>query len=231
MPVVIFFVFLDLEPDSVDFETLVNQQTHTLKSLPSSFDISQPEISTHQLSRFSDFNLQMGRIMDSSAIFTTALQYEEKIRDLYYDAANSIDDERGKIIFKSLGDDEQSHVDFLNYSLKQLQANLAIDAAQLQTTIPALGLINDNIEKLKAEIPKQMLGDIKTVLNNALKLEKETSNFYRDARDKTEGPIRDILNKFLEIEERHVDVVQIEIDHAMNNGMWFNFMEINLEME
>jgi rubrerythrin len=173
----------------------------------------------------------MGSIMDSSAIFTTALQYEEKIRDLYYDAANSIDDERGKIIFKSLGDDEQSHVDFLNYSLKQLQANLAIDTAQLQTTIPALGLINDNIEKLKAEIPKQMLGDIKTVLNNALKLEKETSNFYRDARDKTEGPIRDILNKFLEIEERHVDVVQIEIDHAMNNGMWFNFMEINLEME
>jgi len=169
--------------------------------------------------------------MDSSAIFTTALQYEEKIRDLYYDAANSVDDERGKIIFKSLGDDEQSHVDFLNYSLKQLQANLAIDAAQLQTTIPALELINDNIEKLKADIPKQMLGDIKIVLNNALKMEKETSNFYRDARDRTEGPIRDILNKFLEIEERHVDVVQIEIDHAMNNGMWFNFMETNLEME
>jgi len=28
MPVVIFFAYLDLEPDSVDFETLVNQQTH-----------------------------------------------------------------------------------------------------------------------------------------------------------------------------------------------------------
>ncbi len=28
MPVVIFFVCLGLEPDSVDFEILVNQQTH-----------------------------------------------------------------------------------------------------------------------------------------------------------------------------------------------------------
>jgi len=28
MPVVIFFVCLDLEPDSVDFEILVNQKTY-----------------------------------------------------------------------------------------------------------------------------------------------------------------------------------------------------------
>jgi hypothetical protein len=25
--------------------------------------------------------------------------------------------------------------------------------------------------------------------------------------------------------------VQIELDHAMQNGVWFNFMEINLEAE
>lgn len=169
--------------------------------------------------------------MDSMTIFTTALKYEEKIRDLYYSAANTIDDERGKVIFKSLGDDEQSHVDFLLYSLEQLKSDQSIDSTRLQSAIPELGLINKNIEKMKAEIPHQMLGTIKTVLNNALKLEKETSDFYRDARDKSEGPIKEILSKFLEIEERHVDVVQIEIDHANNSGMWFNFMEANLESE
>jgi rubrerythrin len=169
--------------------------------------------------------------MDSLTFFTTALKYEEEIRDLYYSAAKTIDDDRGKAIFTSLGDDEQSHVEFLQYSLEQLRADKTIDSARLQTTIPALKLINDNIERMKAEIPQQMLGNIKTVLNNALKLEKETSNFYRDARDKTEGSIKEIFNTFLEIEERHVDVVQIEIDHASNNGMWFNFMEVNLETE
>lgn len=169
--------------------------------------------------------------MDSHTIFTTALKYEERVRDLYYTAVETIDDARGKAIFKSLGDDEQSHVDFLNYSLEQLQENKEIDVQKLQTAIPALDLINDNIEKMKAEIPEQMLGNIKTVLNNALDLEKETSNFYRDARDKAEGPIKEILTTFLEIEERHVDVVQIEIDHASSSGMWFNFMEVDLEVE
>lgn len=169
--------------------------------------------------------------MDSIAIFTTALKYEEKIRDLYHSAATMVDDERGKSIFSALAADEQSHVDFLHYSLEQLRKNSTIDAARLKTAIPELGLIDANIEKMKAQIPEQMLGDIKTVLNSALKLEKETSAFYKEARDKAEGAIRDILNKFFEIEERHVDVVQFEMDSAMKNGMWFNFMEVNLEVE
>lgn len=169
--------------------------------------------------------------MDSINIFTTALDYEKKIRDLYRSAALQVDDERGKSIFRALADDEQSHVDFLNYSLEQLRANKSIDPERLQTAIPERGLVETNIKKLEAEIPEQMLGDIKIVLDSALKLEKETSNFYRDARDNTEGPIREIFNKFFEIEEGHVDVVQIELDHAMHNGMWFNFMEIDLEAE
>ena len=169
--------------------------------------------------------------MDSIKIFTTALKYEEKIRDLYRSASAKVDDERGKSIFNALADDEQSHVDFLYYSLEQLRANNIIDIARLKTAIPAQKQINENIEKMKADIPERMLGDIKTVLNSALKMEKETSAFYKDSRDKSEGAIKEILNKFVEIEDRHVDVVQIEIDHAMKNGMWFNFMEMDLEAE
>ncbi len=169
--------------------------------------------------------------MDSIEIFTTALRYEIKIRDLYREAESIVDDERGKAIFGALADDEQSHVDFLEYSLEQLKANNTVDPKRLQTNIPAKIDIETNIEKMKAQIPEQMLGDIKMVLNSALKMEIETSSFYRDARDKSEGKIREILERFLEIEEGHVDVVQIELDHATNNGIWFNFMEIDLEVE
>jgi len=35
--------------------------------------------------------------------------------------------------------------------------------------------------------------------------------------------------KFLAIERRHEDIVQIELDHASNSGHWFNFMEIDME--
>lgn len=169
--------------------------------------------------------------MNSIEIFTTALQYEEKIRDLYRSADSIIDDQRGKAIFRALADDEQSHVDFLQYSLQQLHAEKTIDTARLKTQIPDQQTIKENIEQLKSMIPDKMLGDIKTVLSSALKMEKETSDFYREAKEKTEGPIKEIMEKFYEIEERHVDVVQIELDHASNSGIWFNFMEINLETE
>ena len=169
--------------------------------------------------------------MNSHEIFSTALQYEKKIRDFYRSAAEMVDDQRGKNIFLSLADDEQSHVDFLNYSLEQLQAKGAIDINRLASPIPTLKQLEPKIDHLKAEIPKQMLGDIKSVLDSALKLEKETSAFYRDACSKTDGEIKAILEKFLEIEDRHVDVVQIELDHAQHNGMWFNFMEVDLEAE
>ena len=169
--------------------------------------------------------------MNSPEIFATALQYEEKIRDFYRSAAEKVDDERGKKIFQALADDEQSHMDFLQYSLAQLKAKGTIDIDRLVSPIPTLKQLESGIEKLKADIPDQMLGDIKSVLGSALILEKETSAFYRDACTKTEGEIKTIFEKFLEIEERHVDVVQIELDHAQNNGMWFNFMEVDLEAE
>ena len=161
--------------------------------------------------------------------FNTALQYEEKIRDLYRTAEQKVDDERGKAIFRALARDEQSHIDFLLYSLDQLQRKMNIDLDRLVTAIPARAEIEANLAKMQARIPEKMLGDIKTVLSSALKLERETSAFYRDARDKSEGEIRAIFDKFVAIEERHVDVVQIELDHAQHNGMWFNFMEVDLE--
>lgn len=167
--------------------------------------------------------------MKSQEIFGTALQYEEKIRDFYLSAAQRVDDERGKAIFQALADDEQSHMDFLHYSLEQLKKNGSIDLARLQSSIPTMKQLEAGINQLKANIPEKMLGDIKAVLASALKLEKETSEFYRDACKKTEGEIKAIFEKFLEIEVRHVDVVQIELDHAQHNGMWFNFMEVDLE--
>ncbi len=170
-----------------------------------------------------------GNYMNSQEIFATALQYEEKIRDLYRAADKIVDDERGKAIFRALADDEQSHMDFLRYSLEQLKKKGAIDIDRLVISIPTIKYLESGIQRLKTEIPSQMLGDIKSVLGSALKLEKETSAFYREACSKTEGDIRKIFEKFLEIEERHVDVVQIELDHAQHNGVWFNFLEVDLE--
>ena len=165
--------------------------------------------------------------MDSQTLFSQAIAYEKKIRDLYRSAAKTIDDERGRAIFQALADDEHSHVEFLEYGLGCLAEDGIIDLSRLKTTIPVP--VEAQIQAMAAKIPTQMLGDTKRVLNAALALEQETSAFYADACKKSQGTIADIFQKFLEIEQRHADVVQMELDHASNNGYWFNFMEIDME--
>ncbi|THB77368.1 MAG: rubrerythrin [Desulfobacteraceae bacterium] len=167
--------------------------------------------------------------MTPEEIFLSAIQYETKIRDLYLSAVDIVHDERGKEIFKTLAKDEQSHIDFLENGLEVLKADGRIDPAVLNSSIPPKDLYEAQIEAMRKQIPENILGDVKRVLSSALKLEIETSRFYADARDKTQGPIREVFEKLLEIERRHEEVVQIELDHASNYGCWFNFMEIDME--
>jgi rubrerythrin len=167
--------------------------------------------------------------MNSEQIFTDALEYENRVRDMYFEAVENVDDRRGKKLFKALGDDEQSHVDFPEYSLATLKSGGTIDIKKLKTAMPSSKQIAGHVAAMADRIPEQMLGNVKRLLNSALSIEVETSAFYRDAMQKTDGDIQKIFAKFLEIEERHVDAVQMELDHASKSGFWFNFMEVDLE--
>jgi len=165
--------------------------------------------------------------MNSQDIFKHALTYEKKIRDLYLSAIDTIDDDRGKDLFKALADDEQSHVEFLEYSLARLTSAREIDLEAPASLLSSA--VDDDVSRMKAKIPEQLLGDIKRALNAALVLEVETSQFYKKACEESEGQVKEILKKFYEIEQRHVELVQIQLDYASENGYWFNFMETDME--
>lgn len=167
--------------------------------------------------------------MDSIAIFKTALEYENKIRDLYTTAISIIDDERGKTIFKTLAEEEQSHIDFLEQSIETLKISGSLSPEKLETSIPDTENILKNIKSMKIKIPDHMLGDVKRVLSSALKLEIETTEYYQKAFDDAEGEIKEVLGKFVSIEQRHTDVVGFQLDYASHNGFWFGFPEISME--
>lgn len=169
--------------------------------------------------------------MDATAIFQEALRFEEKIRDLYRKADTMVDDPRGKAIFRALADDEQSHVDFLHHTIEQLKNSGSVNPTGLSSPLPPPEEVKKTLASMRTQIPEQMLGDIKIVLNSALQMEKETSAFYEEACAKTTGETRAIFEKFLEIEHRHTELVRLELDHAQGYGMWFDFMEVNLEQE
>jgi len=167
--------------------------------------------------------------MSSEEIFATAIEYEKKIHKFYLNAMDIIDDVKGQSFFKELAEDELSHVAFLEYSLGQLKKNREIDLEKLKSSLPSQEIVKNQIEKMKSEIPERMLGDFKRVLTSALKLEIKTSNFYKEAYKKSEGSIKSILKKFYEIEINHENLVQYELDMALNNGYWLNYMEIDME--
>ena len=56
----------------------------------------------------------------------TAIEYEIRIRDIYREAVAAVDDEVGKRIFETLGQDEQHHIDYLEHKLEQFQKTGAI---------------------------------------------------------------------------------------------------------
>ena len=168
--------------------------------------------------------------MDSITIFKKALEFEKKIRDLYLSAIDIVDDERGKKIFKTLAQEEQSHVDFLEHRIGALTEQGSISLKTINTIVPDTNDLNRNIASMKVDIPEQMLGDIKRVLSSALKLEEETTQYYEKAFESADGDIKEVLGKFITIEQRHTDVVRFELDYASHNGYWLGFPEISMEV-
>ena len=55
--------------------------------------------------------------MNIEEAIKTAIEYEIRIRDVYREASAAVDDDAGKRIFDTLGDDEQRHIDYLEYKL------------------------------------------------------------------------------------------------------------------
>ena len=80
----------------------------------------------------------------------TAIEYEIKIRDVYREAEEAVDDDAGKRIFGDLGNDEQHHIDYLQHTLEQLKNTGKLDPAELQTAIPSRANISREAAKVQS---------------------------------------------------------------------------------
>jgi len=158
-----------------------------------------------------------------------AIGYEKKIRDVYREAAESVTDPVGRGILRTLGDDEQRHVDYLQDRLERWRKTGRLDVEALESAIPPKKTLEQEARKHADTLPGNPRGDEKQVLSRALKVEVETSDFYRDMVLKMSGEARDLFSGFLEIEERHVAAVQAELDYYSRTGYWFDIKEFDME--
>ncbi len=160
---------------------------------------------------------------------TTAISYEEKIRDLYAAALENIRDQRGRTLLQTLKDDEQHHLDYLESRLELWQQTGKLIIQELRSTIPSVSSISHEVNKLKDTMPKEDRGDEKQILSRALQVEVETNKFYQKMVDTLGEEGKQLFKPFLAIEEGHIAIVQAELDYLSHTGYWFDFQEFDLE--
>lgn len=167
--------------------------------------------------------------MNLETALMSALEFENRIRDLYLEAVSRTDDPAGKKIFQTLADDEQRHVDYLESRLGEWQRQGDITAATLESVVPDRALIRKEAAALQSKIGQDTRGLKQQMLARALEMEIETSRFYRDLIDQVSARHRAMFARFLEIEENHIETVQFELDYLSRTGFWFGFEEFDME--
>ena len=159
----------------------------------------------------------------------TAIEYETRIRDHYLDSADRIRNRAGKRVFELLANEEQGHIDYLLARLGQWRREGTVNMFSLSSSVPTPAELEKSLESVEKLEPREVLDDERQVLDVALNLEKETSDYYRRLVGQVDGPAREMFQRFLEIEDGHVAVVQAEIDYLSDNGFWFDFPEFDME--
>ncbi len=167
--------------------------------------------------------------MEIEKAIKTAIDYETRIRDLYQEATTKTSDLAGKRIFQALAQDEQHHLDYLLDRLAHWQKTNRLEAEKLETTIPSKEIIFRELKKLEIRMAVEDRTDEKQMLSKALKVEVETSDFYRQMVSQMEGQGQKLFARFLEIEDEHIALVQAELDYISRTGYWFDFKEFDME--
>jgi rubrerythrin len=167
--------------------------------------------------------------MELEATLKSALEFENRIRDLYIEAAANTEDAAGKKIFQDLADDEQNHVAYLESRLSEWQKTGAVTAEKLESIIPDRATVRKAAADLKSKIKQDTRGLKQQMLSRALELEIETSRFYEQLVAEVAEDHRAMFSRFLEIENNHIEAVQFELDHLTHTGFWFGFEEFDME--
>jgi rubrerythrin len=169
--------------------------------------------------------------MNLEEAITTALDYEGKVYRTYRDAMERATDDAGRRVFKTLCDEEKSHLDYLRKRLDEWQSTGTLNVEELDTALPDIEAIHFGVQRIQESVsgePTSKHGTELEMLRRALELETETSAFYQQMVRSLDDLGQQLFERFVEIEEGHKAIVQAEIDCVSGTGMWFDTKEFDL---
>lgn len=158
----------------------------------------------------------------------TAIEYETKIRDLYRQAAKNSRDPQAVRFYNALAKDEANHLAYLKDRLEKWRDTGNIPDDNLEKHLPSRVKINREVDKLKHQLTEADQRDEKRRLSKALKLEVDTSNYYKALVSKTGNEGERMFGRFVKIEDEHIDMVQAELDYVSGTGYWLDVKEFDM---
>jgi len=168
--------------------------------------------------------------MNLEEAIKTSIEYEKKVKACYDAALEDVTDETAKKVFRMLALEEQAHVDYLERRLEEWQSTGKITVDALDTTVPDTEKIDDSLDSVEDTLktktsPNEVELDW---LNKALEAERTTSGFYKQMVQELDAEGKRLFERFVEIEEGHLGIVQAEISAVSGFGVWFDMKEFDL---
>ena len=170
--------------------------------------------------------------MDLEQAITTALEYEGRVHRTYSEAVDNAEHEVAKRVFSTLCDEEMEHIKYLRERLEEWRSSGAVTLARLDTALVPRAAIEDGAARLRQRVRgsgREVRGTEFESLKKALDVERETSAFYKRMVATLDDEGRRLFERFVEIEEGHVAIVQAEMDLVSGTGYWFDTAEFDLE--
>jgi rubrerythrin len=156
-----------------------------------------------------------------------ALEFERKVRDHYLRGAKDISDPQGQRVFATLGREEQRHVDYLDRCLAQWKETGKVPIVPLKSVFPeGVKWIEEEKKKLSARAGERVATKTELdALRTALRYEKEGDAFYHKLVSELPEEDQRLFHKFIGIEDRHLALVQAQLDAVQGRGFWFDISE------
>ena len=170
--------------------------------------------------------------MNLEQAITTALEYEGRVHRTYSEAVESAEhDGRGKV-FKTLCDEEMEHIKYLRERLEEWRSTGTVTVAKLDTVLVPKAAIEACATKLSQRLEsggREVRGPSSRASRRPSMWSVETSAFYKKMVATLDDDGRRLFERFVEIEEGHVAIVQAEMDMVSGTGFWFDTAEFSLE--
>jgi rubrerythrin len=158
----------------------------------------------------------------------TAIRYENSVRDVYVDAGDKVADPKGKRVCDVMAREEQSHVDYLEKCLAEWRQTGKVTVAALETAVPPRQALVEAASKVAAPMTDVDRAGEMEILRKALEAERTTSTFYRRMVEELPPEGQRLFERFVEIEDGHLAIVQAELDSLTGTGAWFDVLEVKL---